>query len=145
MAIRAKPTYAARNVLLITLRFSSYDDYLASGLWARIRAAVLTRDNNQCRLCSKENCVVHRLNYDEATLLGESLDSLVSLCRECHTKVEFTKKGKKRMLVDVMATYQMLYNKRIPKKDKNKCVLCKNNKARKNSTMCRPCSKIHKL
>ena len=73
MAI-AKPTYAQRNVLLLQMGFSSYDEYLAGVLWAEIRDAIMDRDNHCCQLCGKSAEVVHHLDYNEATLLGESLE-----------------------------------------------------------------------
>lgn len=85
---KAKPTYAQRNLLLPQLGFSTYNAYLASALWAEIRDAVLDRDDHQCRLCGDKTNVVHHLDYSRETLLGDTLDGLAAICRECHGKIE---------------------------------------------------------
>ncbi len=146
------PSYAARNTLLKKLGFPSYPDYLDSLLWATIRDAVLDRDERRCRLCQGEARAVHHIDYEEATLLGDCIDTLVSICHACHERIEFTRRGVKRTLVQAAAAYLTLtlrsrekpllcrkrnkYNKRRV----IRCVGC-GNPAKKNSTMCRPCLK----
>ena len=135
-----KPTYALRNALLRQLGFSSYNRYLGSELWAEIRTVVLERDDRRCILCSKEAVVVHHLDYSESTLRGESFDGMVSMCHDCHRKIEFTKRGVKRTLVGAVVFYNAriarMYRKNAKRK---KCAQCKVNKPKMNSTMCRPC------
>lgn len=116
---RNKPTYSARNILLGLLGYRDYRDYLASELWSEIRSAVLDRDDYSCRLCGEPTRIVHHIQYDVDTLLGDKFDNLVSLCDGCHTKVEFTSKGKKRTLVEAVAMYRCLcYYSKKPKKQR---------------------------
>lgn len=110
-----KPTYTQRNVLLIQLGYSSYAEYLATELWIGIRAAVFKRDEHRCKLCGKDANVIHHVNYEETTLLGVTLDGMVSVCHDCHKKVEFDSKNKKRTLVQAIMVYQALLAKRLRK------------------------------
>lgn len=107
-----KPTYTQRNVLLTKLGFSSYAEYLSSVLWAEIREAVLDRDNRICKLCNGTAKAVHHTNYDEATLLGDSLGGLVSICMGCHKKVELNYRNEKRTLVESQQAFNKLLSRK---------------------------------
>lgn len=72
-----------RRASLETLGFTSYQDYLDSELWQTIRRQVLDRDLHRCR-CRKAATQVHHSDYSVATLRGERLHRLVSVCRRCH-------------------------------------------------------------
>lgn len=109
--------YSARNRLIVELKLgANYADYLGSPLWRSIRSRVLDRDKLRCTCCSKRANQVHHLDYSRVTLLGESLNGLVSICRRCHKRIEYTKKGAKRSL---SAANRMLWTK-PPKKRKKK-------------------------
>lgn len=73
-----------RTDALSRLGFASYPDYLKSGLWESIRERVLGRDDHKCERCGGEATQVHHAAYDIATLRGECLDRLYSVCREHH-------------------------------------------------------------
>ena len=139
---RPKPTYALRNVLLRLLGFGTYAQYLACDMWVRIRTAVIVRDGSRCVLCGASAYAVHHLDYRKATLVGETMDGLVSICDMCHKKVEFTRSGKKRTLVQSVATYHSIIRKmaRWNSPKPGRCSHCKN-KAKTNSTVCRLCKR----
>lgn len=80
--------YQKRNDLLRELGFASYGAYLASDLWAGIRAERV-RKYPTCILCPDAVENVHHLRYDAATLLGQTPHRLIGLCRACHERLEF--------------------------------------------------------
>ena len=108
-----RQTYLQRNILLVELGFKTYEDYLLSNLWKRIRAKVLDRDERECRLCGVTSYMVHHLDYKKDTLLGKSFTGLVTICQLCHNKVEFNRYGEKRSLSDAKSTYKRM--SRLPK------------------------------
>ena len=153
------PTYTLRNTLLLQMGYSSYGDYLISDLWEKIRTVVMERDDKRCKICSGRAFVVHHLDYNRSTLLGNSLDGLVSICHKCHEEIEFTKEGQKRSLVEALKTYNTLCgikpvrvkkDIRRVKRTKSKrikhkhlrCSCCKVNISRKFKPECRPCEKL---
>lgn len=73
--------------------YDKYLEYLSSRTWARIRDKVLERDRFECSLCGcPHNLEVHHLKYPD--VLGtEPISDLMTLCRECHKKLEDYKKG----------------------------------------------------
>lgn len=79
---------------------SRYQDYLGSEVWKSIRQKILDRDGYRCRICGKRTCVVHHRNYDSATMSGDSLDSLISLCRGCHKSVHRDEHGKRHGILE---------------------------------------------
>jgi 5-methylcytosine-specific restriction endonuclease McrA len=98
--------YIERNKLLEKLGYPTYQEYLASPLWAVVRARVMQRDGWACRLCSegkrgKGSLQVHHSCYDKATLLGWSLKHLYTICRKCHDNLEHGRDGEKRALKKV--------------------------------------------
>jgi len=88
--------YENRDELLVALGWSTYDEYLLSQRWAKIRRRVLLANNMQCVVCGEPASQVHHLRYDKATLLGKDLDGLVSICPTCHHLLEYDTSGKKR-------------------------------------------------
>lgn len=82
--------YQARNETLSSLGFQSYEEYLASRLWQRIRLKVLRRDGFTCRLCPHPASEVHHTLYDLHTMRGFTLGNLYSVCRACHEHVGFS-------------------------------------------------------
>lgn len=63
----------------------TYREYLLSPEWAIIRTQRLTLDNYECVLCSSVAAHVHHRRYPD-TLGTETINDLVSLCAECHSK-----------------------------------------------------------
>lgn len=61
----------------------SYDSYLNSNLWKRLRAEVLRRDQGRCVACGEVAEHVHHKKYPDRW--GRELSNdLVSVCRRCH-------------------------------------------------------------
>lgn len=87
--------YAERNRTLRIMGFRSYSEYLKSPLWAKIRSAVLHRDNHRCVRCRHEATQVHHQKYDADSMNGSSLSMLHSVCDICHSFAEFDHKGRK--------------------------------------------------
>jgi hypothetical protein len=76
--------------------FTTYEDYLNSPLWEKIRGAVLLRDNYRCWCCHKAAAqVVHLRNWNRSTLKGEDLLFVVSLCKSCENMALFNEDGSK--------------------------------------------------
>lgn len=74
-----------RAVNVAKLGFASYQDYLGSDLWRRIRESVLIRANYRCQACrSRRANQVHHRDYRLATLAGKTLAGLTAICRKCH-------------------------------------------------------------
>jgi len=75
------------NTLIETNYWRAYGElylkFLASEKWAKIRKAVLERDNYKCK-CGALATEVHHLTY--VRLQNELLEDLVSICRICHLK-----------------------------------------------------------
>jgi 5-methylcytosine-specific restriction protein A len=73
----------------------SNDEYRKTSLWKKIRLWVRTRDDFSCQTCSKKGNTkyrpldVHHRAYDKDTLEGRTPSNLISLCRECHDKIEY--------------------------------------------------------
>lgn len=148
-----KPSYTQRNALLPQLGFPTYADYLNSELWAEIRDAILDRDKRYCKMCGRRAFVVHHIDYAETMLLGESLDSLVSLCHSCHQDIEFTKEGRKRTLLQAMGFYHKRLKKQSSKRqtiEVFRCVGCRNQlpqvflkgRADKDKLKCKKCRRV---
>jgi hypothetical protein len=87
--------YQARNHHLKTIGFDCYSNYLVSELWKSIREKVLRRDAHTCYGCRGFAFQVHHKEYTVAVLKGTNLTPLVSVCRDCHQKIEFDHKGNK--------------------------------------------------
>lgn len=76
---------------------SSYDAYLGSRLWGRIRRRVLSRADHRCECCGSEAKEVHIRDFRPRVLRGDDLLPLVAVCLTCHGYIhEDPKSGKKR-------------------------------------------------
>jgi len=87
--------YLVRDQSLKQMGFSTYDDYLESSLWKRIRSGKLKK-HNTCFCCKNKATCVHHMCYDILTLKGKSDHKLLTMCESCHLDIEFTENGKKR-------------------------------------------------
>lgn len=91
-----------------------YEIYLRSTLWKKIRDWVQQRDDFSCVICtrkktsSRDEFDVHHRNYDLATLEGRDETQLVTLCRLCHTKIEYLNGKKRSSLEEKEMEYQRL-------------------------------------
>jgi len=137
-------TYGDRNRVLLSMGFSSYQEYLLSPLWASIRERALIEHGSICRLCGEKATQFHHLGYGRDVLAGRTLHQLVPLCSPCHERVEFEPRARKRTLIEAHRAYVRLW-KRVKKKTPwgrkvGKCVQC-GHKARKHMKLCRKCQK----
>lgn len=90
--------YGRRNKVLKKMGFASYEEYLGSELWARIKAAGFETHGTTCLVCgNKANCL-HHVHYEEPLLRGDTVRGLVPICRGCHQTVEFDEDGAKRSI-----------------------------------------------
>lgn len=63
----------------------SYEDYLKSNHWQRVRAEALERAEYKCQLCGARN-VQFNVHHNSYANKGHELDSdLIVLCRRCHS------------------------------------------------------------
>ena len=66
-------------------RFRSYDDYLRSDWWQRLRAHVLSHLSHECEFCGRRATQVHHVRYPRTRGLGtEGIKSLYAVCSRCH-------------------------------------------------------------
>lgn len=94
-------TYGERDELIEELGFKNYRQYIDSELWQKIRQRVLNRDHWHCRFCGRGgSAVVHHIQYTKSNLSGRSLKHMVTVCPECHRKVEFARGKRKRPLIE---------------------------------------------
>ena len=79
--------YHERERHLQVLGFQSYDAYLKSAVWKKIRRRVLQAATT-CLRCSRHATTLHHASYDLETLRGDRVDTLVPACRRCHRQGE---------------------------------------------------------
>ena len=88
--------YPKRDAILLSMGFASYGDYLKSSLWKAIRFAKVSADPC-CEICLASKVQhVHHIAYNLQTLKGKHRRKLVSVCADCHHKIEFRPDGTKR-------------------------------------------------
>jgi hypothetical protein len=68
--VAALAAYNRRNKVLRGLGFASYEEYLASPLWAEISRRKLDSEGRRCFACGRPAAQVHHGNYAENTLRG---------------------------------------------------------------------------
>lgn len=92
-------TYAERNVILKSIGFDSYADYLKSDLWRDISARVLSK-GRRCWVCKRRRSAreAHHDIYTRRNLLGETLAGIYPVCHICHLAIEFQGKHKRDLL-----------------------------------------------
>ncbi len=89
-------SYVDRNHTLRQLGFASYQEYLESDLWRKVRLQVYVIKGRTCRMClSKPATCVHHNRYHLNDLTGRKLKFLEPLCDDCHKKIEFEQDGEK--------------------------------------------------
>lgn len=91
----SKIAYEGRDKVLFRMGFASYREYLKSDLWAAVRTAVLSAQP-LCEICNAPASCLHHLSYRVLCLKGKCPYHLVSLCSQCHHRIEFCHDGKKR-------------------------------------------------
>jgi hypothetical protein len=90
--------YNQRNKVLRGLGFASYEEYLASPLWAEISRRKLDSEGRRCFACGKSATQVHHGDYDYYTLAGPDprfweayfvLAELYAVCKADHEWAEY--------------------------------------------------------
>lgn len=66
----------------------TYDEFLKSAYWRKVRLAILKRDNKHCCSCgSTDDLHIHHLTYKHHLKELDNLDDLVTLCKKCHNEI----------------------------------------------------------
>lgn len=78
--------------------YTTYQEYLKSPTWIKLKNAALERDKKRCRICnSSKKPQVHHRCYPK--IWGdETVDDLTTLCHRCHTIFSGKKYKKKDKL-----------------------------------------------
>lgn len=92
-------SYLTRWLVIRTMGFKTYEEYLASDLWKRIRTKVLAA-GKRCRKCHRRAVAVHHLSYRRNVMKGKDPTQLVPICKDCHTTLEFDG-DRKRSVVEM--------------------------------------------
>lgn len=110
--VKIRHHYKDRIHELKTLGFQNYRDYINSDLWKEIRQKCLLRDDGRCRLCHFFKADhVHHQEYSLECLDGSDIQTLISVCKKCHYKIEFNRSGGKRNMGHArMSTRKRLIN-----------------------------------
>jgi 5-methylcytosine-specific restriction endonuclease McrA len=82
-------------------KWQIYIEYMRSPAWKKKRQEALKRDNYKCRTCGAiehglygtQDLEVHHRHYDNFT--NESLETLTTLCKECHHAITSVHRGRK--------------------------------------------------
>lgn len=103
-------SYRSRNLVLASMGFDTYAKYLASNLWREVREKVFAAKGRCCHLCSSPASELHHNRYSHADLTGKCIDFIDPICRACHDRIEFDRKGRKMDLNAVRSRYHNLRN-----------------------------------
>ena len=95
-----RPRRRTCNDLVRSLGFDGFDEYLASPLFASVRARVFGERGEACVRCSNPATEVHFARHTRATLSGRSLDDLYPVCRDCSAKSQVRPDGSKTTLAE---------------------------------------------
>jgi len=81
--------YKQRDAVLRDMGYESYDAYLRSPLWKRIRARLLKKCDT-C-VCGAPATEFHHRSYKRRYLEGRGkiYKFIVPICRQCHAEIEF--------------------------------------------------------
>jgi 5-methylcytosine-specific restriction endonuclease McrA len=93
---KAAGAFLGRNRMLPSIGYATYQEYLKSDDWKRLRGKKLKR-HPLCVVCESAATEVHHRDYRPETMLGLSWTSLVTLCRSCHESIEFDGERKRTL------------------------------------------------
>lgn len=73
---------------------ATYSELLKDPRWQKKRLEIMQRDNFTCQLCfsSTKTLHVHHLEYENSHPWDTPDVNLITLCEECHKKLEMDKK-----------------------------------------------------
>jgi hypothetical protein len=92
--------FSKRNRILRTNAIDSYDVFLRSDIWKKIRALFnKKRINNpywqSCHGCtSKINLQLHHMRYKNINLTKVTLNNIIPLCNLCHKQLHLISRAK---------------------------------------------------
>lgn len=72
-----------------------YGKFLRSSAWRKTRKRVLDRNQGLCVICKKSAEEIHHHDYLDEIVEGTRDDLLVSLCEDCHRRIEFDGREKR--------------------------------------------------
>lgn len=91
----AGESYESRNLILQSLGYKTYADYLTSDLWEHVRGKVFRLKGSNCHLCKAPATELHHNRYHKNDLTGKCVTYIHPVCRGCHSRIEFDKDGQK--------------------------------------------------
>lgn len=109
-------SYPSRNAVLKALGFRTYDQYLGSALWKRVRKKVFREKGEDCCLCGAWATELHHTRYHEDDLSGKKTEEVHPVCSYCHRQVEFDGYNK-RTLAKATAEFERRYAERRRQSD----------------------------
>src|SRR3990167_300812 len=112
LAEKRRKAYGYRNRILRSMGFNSYDAYLKSFLWQRIRSEQLQL-KPFCWACGGIATQIHHKKYFRRDLDGTRRRNLLSLCGNCHYGSEF--RIKDGLKVSPAGANRVLRKKRLHK------------------------------
>lgn len=67
-------------------KFLSYDDYIKSPEWKKLRLRVLSKAGYKCSLCGRSAEHVHHLYYPKR-YEDDKIKYLIAVCKDCHIAI----------------------------------------------------------
>lgn len=72
----------------VKVKKQTYDEFLKSAYWRKVRLLILKRDNSCCCNCgSTQNLHIHHTTYKHHLKELENLEDLITLCKSCHNEI----------------------------------------------------------
>jgi hypothetical protein len=111
----------------LTSNKTAYSELLQDPRWQKKRLQVLNRDKFTCKLCKDKETTLH-VHHNEYQYGREPWDypltNFTTLCRDCHTVLEYLKKSGNKNSIDSL---EMIV--KIPQPDKEVLILVRFSKA----------------
>ena len=90
---KPKTKQRTKRTVTIKKKYNTYEEFLVSPEWKRIRKFILLRDDGKCRICNNPATQIHHLMY--TTKAGiyhtERLFNLIAICQPCHDHWHYKK------------------------------------------------------
>ena len=87
---------------------ATYQDYLNTDQWDKLRKKVYCEANNTCELCGNPAAAVHHIRYPK-TFEQDRLANLIAVCDKCHERLH----GKNAELVTVDKSEYLLMREHL--------------------------------
>jgi hypothetical protein len=106
-----------KNEILKNNGFESYDQYLSSELWQKIRNRTVELKGEKCCCCDNKFNNIHHKYYHYNNLIEPKDDviekSLFPVCRPCHEKIHFKHSKFRSMLASKHSLNAKMKNKKM--------------------------------